>query len=146
MHLAYSCSSALLLLAFIACPNVAEYSNEKPCSHSLRRASIHRPASLPLEPRWPSSTRTRLLPSKASMATVFSPMSSRSLWMSMISIVLPANSDLPSFEKRSASIPAAWNSTRCCFDRPSFGVSRMIRFSSRSSAVQLQGNAGTGGC
>src|SRR5581483_10404994 len=66
-------------LAFIAWPKVAEYSNEKPFSQSWFRFCIQAPVSAPLLPRCPSSTRTRLFPSNASMATVFSPISPRSL-------------------------------------------------------------------
>ena len=58
---------------------MAEYSNEKPFSHSALRKRIHAPSSPPQAPRWPSSTSTRLLPSKASTATVLSPISSLSL-------------------------------------------------------------------
>jgi hypothetical protein len=37
----------------------------------------------------------------------------------------------PSLLNSSASMPAASNSRRCCWERPSFGVSRRMRFSSR---------------
>ena len=68
-----------LALPLTACPKVAEYSKEKPFSQSALRKRIHAPSSPPLAPRCPSSTSTRLLPSKASMAMVFSPISSREL-------------------------------------------------------------------
>ena len=67
------------MLPLTACPKVAEYSNEKPFSQSALRKRIHAPSPPPQAPRWPSSTSTRLLPSKASTATVLSPISSRSL-------------------------------------------------------------------
>ena len=51
MLLAYSSVSSGLPLT--ACPKVAEYSNEKPFSHSALRKRIHAPSSPPLAPRWP---------------------------------------------------------------------------------------------
>ena len=110
-----------------ACLNVAEYSKLNPCSARRARLSIH---SSPPAPRWPSSTSTRLFPSKLSTATVVFRFSSFSLVTSMISMLFPANSPRPSGLKISADRPDISNSSKCCRLNPSLGVSRMIRFSS----------------
>jgi hypothetical protein len=65
------------------------------------------------------------------MAMVLSPISSRSRVTSRISTAWPVNSPRPSLLNSSASMPAASNSRRCCWDRPSLGVSSRMRFSSR---------------
>ena len=111
-----------------------------------RVAKAHPGAVSPaLAPRWPSSISTRLLPSKASTATVLSPISSRILLMSMISTALPANSPRPSLLNSSAECRRPGTPARCWRLSPSLGVSRMMRLSSRLRPC-FPGSADTGEC
>ena len=82
MALPYSAVSWSLRAAVRACPKVALYSNVKPVSPSASRKL--RQASPP-DPLCPSSTKIRLLPSKASTGTLTPPprFSSTSLVISM---------------------------------------------------------------
>lgn len=120
------CFNCLNIIATAtAWPKVAEYSNANPSRVNLSRRRIQAPAALPV-PLCPSSIRTRLLPSNASTATVLSPISSASLLISITSIVPLKGADLLLSNNWYWVNPEFSSSSKCCFDRRSSGVSRMI--------------------
>ena len=133
MDLAYFSRRAFFLPA-TACPKVAEYSKEKPPLVKVSRRFSHAP-SVALEPLCPSSTKTRLLPAKASTATVFSPDLSPSLLMSMTSTLMPKLlaskskegwCDVLFLSNRAAPKPDKAKSATCCLLKPSRGVKTII--------------------